>query len=242
MADYSIAVVDDNAELLADLVEFLRLRGFAAQGFAEGEALLQALPQQHFDLILLDILLPGPSGYEIAARIRSASAHYARVGIIMLTALSSDQDHVQGLTSGADMFLSKSSSLAVIEASCRNLLQRLPTAPAPSGATALSTPSWCLYSQQWFVESPNHERLPLTHTEVLLLNALMSAPGAAITRTDLLARLDKQDSLSNLRNLDNTVSRLKRKFQDNFGSELPIRPSYGKGYTFTDACVITPCP
>ncbi len=73
-----------------------------------------------------------------------------------------------------------------------------------------------------------------------MLVMLFAQPGQAITREALLRRLDKQDTLSNLRNLDNTASRLRRKVQAACGLELPLRTSYGKGYTFAAHCELAP--
>ncbi len=225
-----IAVVEDNPELLADLVEFLELRGFVSRGFAHAEAFFAAWPATPFDLLLLDVALPGASGLEIAQQVRAqhgGTLSGITPGIVMLTALEGNDDYVLGLDAGADMYLSKRSSLDVIEAACHSVLRRL---GQPATATAAL---WRLHAQRWQLQAPDNTMLALTHAEVLLLAALLENPGQAVTRTALLARLDKVETLSSIRNLDNTVSRLKRKTQAACGQELPVRPSYGKGYTFT---------
>lgn len=221
-----LAVVEDNPGLLADLIEFLALRGFSAHGFASAEAFFLSWPAMPFDLLLLDVALPGVSGLDIAQRVRGSGSN---VGIVILTALDSDQDHATGLGMGADIFLSKRSSLDVIEAACHSVLRRLGS-PAPTSSPAQS---WRLLAPRWQLAAPNGTSLDITHAEVALLTALLEKPGEAVTREALLARLGKAETLSSLRNLDNTVSRLKRKVQSVCGVELPVRPSYGKGYTFT---------
>ena len=117
-----IAVVEDGPELLADLLEFLQLRGFSARGFDSAEAFFEAWPDTRFDLLLLDVALPGVSGLEVARRVRAAES---QAGVVMLTALDASDEQVQGLDAGADVYLSKRSSLEVIEASCRSMLRRL---------------------------------------------------------------------------------------------------------------------
>src|SRR5215468_8009927 len=77
-----VAVVEDNPGLLADLVEFLKMRGFAAQGFASAEDYFGVWPARRFDLLLLDVALPGIGGLEVAQRVRAQDA----AGIVMLTA------------------------------------------------------------------------------------------------------------------------------------------------------------
>src|SRR5512143_226564 len=106
-----VAVVEDDPGLCSDLVEFLQLRGFSARGFASAEAFYRAWPAVRFDLLLLDVALPGDSGLEVARKVRAADT----AGIVMLTALDADSDQVAGLWAGADAYLSKRSSLEVIE-------------------------------------------------------------------------------------------------------------------------------
>ena len=227
-----VAVVEDNPGLLADLVEFLGMRGFAARGFASAEAFFKAWPATPFDLLLLDVVLPGASGLEVAQRVRAQKNLAAQVGIVMLTALDANNDHVLGLEAGADMYLSKRSSLEVIEAACHSMLRRL---DRDDDASSVQEP-WRLNSLHWLPKAPDGSLLSLTHAEVTVLGALFDKPGQAIAREELLTRLSKKETLSNLRNLDNTISRLRRKVHAACGIELPVRPSYGRGYTFTGEC------
>lgn len=186
-----------------------------------------------FSLLLLDVALPGASGLEIAQRVR---AQNSKVGIIMLTALDANADQVQGLNLGADIYLSKRSSLDVIEAACHSVLRRLGHVQQ-----AIEYPSsWILFVSSWKLQMPNGASLTLTQTEAILLTALFGKSGQAISREALLLHLDKPETLSNLRNLDNTVSRLRRKVQTACGVELPMRSGYGRGYTFVGQGEIAP--
>lgn len=235
---YHVAVVEDNAGLLADLVEFLELRGFAVQGFDNAEAFFRAWPATQFDLLLLDVALPGASGLEIAQQVRTHDTHNATV-IVMLTALDANNDQVLGFNAGADIYLSKRSSLEVIEAACHSALRRLGQRKTGTPSPVVqSGQSWRLHTRDWRLRTPNGISLDLTDAEVRLLRALCATPGQAVTREALLVCLDKHETLSGLRNLDNTASRLRRKVQTASGMELPLRPSYGKGYTFTGHCEI----
>ncbi|WP_323012506.1 response regulator transcription factor [Castellaniella sp.] len=228
-----IAVVEDSPELLVDLVEFLNLRGFDAQGFDSGEAFFTLWPSTPFQLLLLDVVLPGISGLGIAQRVRAMMENPPE--IVMLTALDASRDHVLGLQAGADVYLSKRSPLEVIEATCHAVRRRLGTGAA-SRPTPDDAPIWRLHAREWLVRAPNGRTLQLTHPEVIMLSVLFEHPGQAVTREDLLQRLGKQDTLSNLRNLDNTASRLRRKVLAACDTELPLRPSYGRGYTFSGCC------
>ncbi len=233
---FVVAVVEDSRELLIDLVEYLNLKGFVAHGFQTGEAFLQAWPSSHFDLLLLDVALPGLSGLEIAHQIRMQTAVDRLPEIVMLTALDSSNDHVLGLEAGADMYLSKRSSLAVIEATCRSVQRRRDAEDARAGNDAVTENTWCVHVRNWFVRAPNGQQMALTYAEVVVLSMLFENPGKAVAREALLSRLEKRDTLANLRNLDNTASRLRRKVLAACGMELPLRPSYGRGYTFSGRC------
>lgn len=225
-----LAVVEDDAGLLADLVEFLQGRGFAAQGFEQAEDFFSVWPERAFDLLLLDVALPGMSGLEIARRVR---AHHQgqSTGILMLTALDANADQLLGFNAGADIYLSKRSSLEVIEAACHGLLRRL----SQQEQQAAIGP-WRLLVRHWRLEAPNGAGLDLTNAEMLLLRALCEKPGQTVTRETLLASLKKQETLFSLRNLDNMASRLRRKVLASCGLELPLRSSYGQGYSFAAPC------
>ena len=230
---YLVAVVEDDPGLLADLVDFLTLRGFDARGFESAEAFFQAWFTMRFDLLLLDVSLPGINGLEVAQRVRVRDT----AGIVILTALDSDESHVLGLDAGADMFLSKRSSLEVIEAACLSVLRRVNMRDdgqqSPGGRDV-----WRIDSRRWRLHVPNKTSVDLTQSEVMLLTALFEKPGQTIAREELLAHLDKPDSLSNLRNLDNATSRIRRKVQEACGMEFPLRTGYGKGYIFTGLCEV----
>jgi DNA-binding response OmpR family regulator len=231
--------VEDDPGLLNDLVEFLQLRGFTAHGFGSAETFFEAWPATRFDLLLLDVALPGASGLEIVQRVRAQDRAESGVGIVMLTALDANDDHALGLDAGADIFLSKRSSLEVIEAACRSVLRRLGLPDKDRMAvTGSADGTWRLNAPRWRLQAPTGVWLDLTRAEAVLLGALFEHSGRPITREELLERLGKRETLPGLRNLDNTASRLRRKVQAACGLELPLRPCYGRGYTFSGLCEV----
>lgn len=244
-----IAVVEDEHGLRRDLLDFLSWRGFDAQGFACAEDFSSAQARQSFALLLLDIGLPGISGLELLQQLRALPQ---MPGVVMLTAFSTDENHIAGLRLGADAYLPKGTSLQLIEATCLSVLRRLgthPQMPSPEPiATAVKAAvpaqsacaAWVIYPTSWELGTPTGERLKLTRPEMLILRTLMEQPGTAVSRSALLSVLGKQDTLSNLRNLDNTTSRLRRKVLAGCAQELPLRPSYGQGYTFAGSARLDP--
>ena len=119
------------------------------------------------------------------------------------------------------------------------MLRRLETADADKDNSSPKE-RWRLNNKQWSLTAPNGVTVMLTHCEVTFLTALFNDPGEAVKRNKLLALLGKPDTLSNLRNLDNAASRLRRKVQKACGIKLPVRSSYGKGYTFGGECEVVP--
>lgn len=224
---FSIAVVEDESGLRNDLIEYLQLRGYAASGFESAEMLYHAWPDSSFDLVILDIGLPGASGLQAAQWLHDRST----VGIVILTAHGSQPNQLVGLESGADAYLVKNTSLEVIAATCRSVLRRL--MPPPPDAVMVSVQGWRLCCRDWQLKTPAGDEFTLTHTETLFLQCLFKQTGTPVGRDELLTAMGKTDTLSNLRNLDNLASRLRRKILKGCGLEIPIRPSYGSGYTFT---------
>jgi DNA-binding response OmpR family regulator len=218
---FSIALVEDESCLRIDLAEYLQLRGYAASGFESAEMLYQAWPNSSFDLVILDIGLPGDNGLQAAKWLRA----HSKAGIVILTAHGSQTNQLVGLEAGADAYLVKNTSLEVIEATCRSVLRRLMPLPVVQG--------WHLRSRDWQLKTPAGEEFTLTHTETVFMQCLLRQTGKPVSRADLLAAMGKTDTLANLRNLDNCASRLRRKILKGCGLEIPIRPSYGGGYTFT---------
>jgi DNA-binding response OmpR family regulator len=229
------AVIEDDPRLCSDLVEYLQLRGLTATGFESAEAFFEIWPTESFDLLLLDIALPGASGLEVARRVREQDS----TGIVMLTALDAAGDQVTGLTMGADAYLSKQSPLELIEATCQSVLRRM-----AMGNDHKDKPSrmerWHLSHKKWSLTAPNGVNVILTHSEVTFLTALFNNPGEAVKRNELLALLGRQETFHNLRNLDNAASRLRRKVESACGIKLPVRSSYGSGYTFSGECEVAP--
>ena len=252
MSEPFIAVVEDDHALRTDLVDFLQLRGFGVAGAASAAQLWKLLTERTVNLVLLDIGLPDQSGLSIAAQL---SAQHPHTGIVMLTAFSEDTMRLDGLARGADAYLVKNTSLEVIEATCRSVLRRLaataapPASLAPSARTmpaeasaqivAAPTPdcrspdTWELRPAQCALVGPNGRSTPLTVMEFGFLQAVMATPGQPLGRTDLLAALDKPDTVSNRRNLDGCAARLRRKVSQTLGCELPLRSFYARGYVFT---------
>lgn len=238
-----IAIVEDEHSLREDLVAFFRMRALEVMGFESGEAFLACWPNTPIDLVILDISLPGCSGLEVAEAVRRQS----QMPILMLTADSSQHQHLSSLKAGADGFLCKTSSLEIIESTVRNMLLRAKlvvgsTSSMPDATeVAPSEPvTWKLYEREMQLKAPNHLTCKLTYSEVQFLSALMKTSVQMVERERILTQMSKEVTLSNLRNLDTYAMRIRRKTQEALIIEAPIRSAYNSGYMFAANAQVLP--
>jgi two-component system OmpR family response regulator len=231
-----IVVVEDEAGMRNDLVEFLGGCGFNAVGVGDAASFYRLMVREKPDLVLLDIRLPGESGLEVARHLRDRSD----IRVIILSAQSSGVDQVDGLNAGADAYLIKQTPLAVIEATCHSVLRRAaaaaarpPAAPADEKtAPAEIARSWRLDTVPWVLQAPNGTLIKLTHAEQSFLSILFRQPGRSVKRSAILAEIGKADTLINRRNLDSCVRRIRSKVMATAGMDIPVESSYGIGYVF----------
>lgn len=230
-----VLVVEDAEGPRIDLVDYLSLKGFRATGVASGNETRRILADRLPSVIVLDIGLPDGSGFDLAREIRDR--YGLTCGIIMLTGFGSVEDKVEGLASGADIYLVKHASLREIEANIRGLLRRLSAAPAAETATTPhpAVRGWRVEPQSWQLISPSGTAVQLTATEFTCIAVLFQGRGNPVPRSDLIAALDRPSMRYNDRNLDALISRLRRKVAEACGIDLPVSVVYGVGYVFLDS-------
>jgi DNA-binding response OmpR family regulator len=232
-----IFVIDDDARLRDDLVDYLLANGYQALGFASYEQFLPASNLLQPALIVLDLGLPGMDGMDACPLLRQ---RWPLVGVVMLTSRSGVDQQQAGLQAGADAYLSKTASLPLVEATVASVLRRLQhtarvLTPA-AGATALTpnlVASWTLNESLLQLCAPLGLTTVLTVNEVRLVQAVLQAQGQSVPREDLLALSGKPDNPTNRRNLDAVISRIRAKVRSSTGVDLPLRASYANGYAFT---------
>lgn len=221
-----ILIVEDEHRLRKDLVDFLELTGFSAEGVASAEQMRMTLALARApDVIILDVGLPDGNGFDLAAEIRKTHA----CGIIMLTALGTSDDRIRGFDSGADIYLVKDSTLREIEAAIRSLLRR----SGQGTGKAAGNEEWVLDSIDWLLIAPNRRSLKLTATELAFMTALCRRSGEVCRREELMATLARPRSSFDNRHLDAVVSRLRRKLEEHTQLSAPIKVAYGVGYVFS---------
>ena len=175
-----IAVVEDEPMLRMDMVEFLEDCGHTVIGCEQGTHLFEALAHQTVDVFILDINLPGETGFVIAQKLRQSFEN--TIGIIMLSARSKSTDRVVGLEVGADAYLVKPVDLREVEAQIRAIERRLtPAQPLPAVDPVATSAVWVYNPVDWTLTDPEGQSIKLTASERTFVSHLAIFP---ILRTD----------------------------------------------------------
>lgn len=224
-----ILLVDDDAELLAMLGEYLAPEGFAVETAADGEAGVARAAGGGFDLVVLDVMLPRLSGLEALARLRRASA----VPVLMLTAKGDDVDRIVGLELGADDYLPKPFNPRELVARMRALLRR-----SRAGAAGAAAGREVLRAGEAEVRPTERSAswrgaaLELTSTEFNLLEALVRNAGRVLSKAELSEQVLGRALTRYDRGIDMHVSNLRRKLGQLADGRSPIQTVRGVGYQF----------
>ena len=231
MAAVRLLLVDDDVELVDMMREYLEPEGFTVDMARDGSALRPPIAVAT-DLILLDVMLPGTSGFDLLRQIRRESA----VPVIMLTAKDSDIDRVVGLEIGADDYVAKPFNPRELVARIRAVLRRANAAPepfVPSSACPTLTAGEIVLApssrEAWRGQQP----LDLSTAEFNLLEHFLRNRGTVVNRDDLSrAAFGRQAGSKIDRNVDTLVSKLRRKLDPERGLEFRIKTVRNAGYIF----------
>lgn len=222
-----ILVVDDERDL-ADLIAYnLRKAGYTTNVVGSGRAALDSIAQNSPDLVILDIMLPGLSGTEVAGRLRTNPAT-AGVPIIMVTAKTEEVDQVVGLTVGADDYVSKPFSMKVLLARVEAVLRRADRkSTAEARSLSLGPININNDTHEAFADG---EAMKLTLTEFRLLSALVQGAGRVLSRSSLMARAMGPGVTVTERTIDVHVTSIRKKLGRHAGIIKTVR---GVGYRTT---------
>ncbi len=221
-----ILVVEDDDAIRRGLVDALRFQGYEASEAASGtEGLSQALLPE-FDLLLLDLVLPGKGGLEILREVRLA---FPTLPVIILTAKGEETDRVTGLGLGADDYVVKPFGIKELLARVEAVLRRSPERPRPTtrlrfawGEADLATGAVCFRSGE------TTQLLPL---EMELLRYLAACKGRTVSRDEILSRVwHARLTAAETRTVDVHVARLRERLRDDATSPRLIQTVRGRGY------------
>ena len=223
----AILVVEDDP-IIRQTVEYaLKRAGFAVQSVADGARALDAATAMNPDLVLLDIMLPGVDGYEIAERLREGDKE---VAIIMVTALDTERDKVRGLDAGADDYITKPFSMEELLARVRANLRRVRTKETLSDERIIEVGDLVIEPKSFRV-SVAGQKVRLRLKEFQLLVALAEHQGQLATRQVLADEVWGYEHLPSSRTIDVHIRRLRQAIEDP-SQFVYIHTVHGMGYRF----------
>lgn len=238
----TIALVDDDRNILATLSIALQAEGYATRLYSDGEAALSALFANPPDLAVFDIKMPRMDGMELLRRLRETSD----LPVIFLTSKDEEQDEEAGLAMGADDYIAKPFSQRLLLARIRAILRRAgPPAEAGARAAGAGDPeaerAEPVIARGRLQMDPSRHKVTwdgrpvsLTVTEFLILEALAQRPGVIKSRNQLMDAAYPDDVFVDDRTVDSHIKRLRRKFRSVDRDFNAITTLYGAGYSFSD--------
>jgi DNA-binding response OmpR family regulator len=236
LAPPRVLVVEDEPNIRELVCLHLGHEGYACDGVGDGREALRRAQGERFDLLVLDVMIPGMDGLAVCRAVRDSRANHD-VPILMLTARREESDKVIGLESGADDYLTKPFGMRELVARARALLRR--PRQAMSGERLDVLPPLLVRG----IEIDSERRrvrvegrdVELTDQEFRLLHLLASHEGIVFSREALLAKIWRGDTFVTMRSVDTLIKRLRHRIEPD-----PARPRFlltvwGVGYKFADA-------
>lgn len=227
-----ILVVDDHREIRELLGKYFEKNGMRVTVADGGVAMRNAMRTGAFDLVVLDIMMPGEDGLTLCRSIRQTSD----VPIVLLTAVSEETDRIVGLELGADDYVTKPFNPRELLARVRAILRRAAAAPRPSepatGRVLLRFDRWTLDPASRTLLDETGAAVPLGTAEFRLLHTFVTRPGIVLTRDQLLDLTAGRGAQVFDRSIDNLVSRLRRRIEPDPTQPSLIKTVWGDGYMF----------
>jgi two-component system response regulator ChvI len=238
----TIALVDDDRNILTSVSIGLQAEGFATRVYSDGETALKALLENPPDLAVCDIKMPRMDGFELLRQLRAKSA----LPVIFLTSKDEETDEALGLSLGADDYITKPFSQRLLVARIRAILRRTELVKAETAAgdgepDGEIQPSAAIVRGALEMDPARHrvtwngQPVSLTVTEFLILEALATRPGVIKSRNQLMDAAYSDDVFVDDRTIDSHIKRLRRKFRVVDPDFAAIATLYGAGYSFGDA-------
>ncbi|WP_299177339.1 response regulator [uncultured Neptuniibacter sp.] len=230
---YRILIVEDDIASRSLLSSYLSKEGYFILETEQADDLCERVQHEQIDLVLLDINLPGKDGLTLTRELRSVSS----VGIILVTSKDDEIDRIVGLELGADDYVTKPFNPRELLVRAKNLLWRVRDSQQARSSETNNNHQWCfegwsLDANKRLLTSPAGESERLPEGEFKLLASLLSAPGAILSRDQLMDAIHDREWTPNDRSVDVMVGRLRRKLGDNPANPHFILTAHGAGYMF----------
>ena len=233
-----VLVVEDEPHIRELVCLHLGHEGYACEGVGDGEQALRIAGAKDFDLLVLDVMIPGLDGLSLCRAIRSGGTN-RDVPILMLTARREETDKVIGLESGADDYLTKPFGVRELVARVRALLRRpRQAAAAAAGKSGAGDERIQVHGVE--IDVPKRRvhvdgrDVELTDQEFRLLHLLATHAGIVFSREDLLTKIWRGDTFVTVRSVDTLVKRLRRRIELDAANPRYLLTVWGVGYKFAD--------
>ncbi|WP_270828473.1 response regulator [Aeromonas sp. Y318-1] len=226
-----ILVVDDHSEIRDLLKRFLEQHGLRVSCARDGKEMKRLLEEREFDLLVLDLMMPGEDGLTLCRELRAKSS----LPIIMLTAMGEETDRIIGLEIGADDYLAKPFNPRELLARIKAVMRRTQVEPQPAAETLtrdLRFDRWLLDINRRELVDEEGVGLSLSTAEFDLLRVFLERPQRVLSRDQLLDLARGREAVAFDRAIDTLVSRLRRKLERDPKNPELIKTIWGGGYLF----------
>jgi len=236
---HKVLVVEDEPNIRELVCLHLGLEGYACEGVGDGKEALRRAEADRFDLMVLDLMIPGLDGISLTRAIRNGRINQD-VPILMLTARRDESDRVLGLESGADDYLTKPFGVRELVARARALLRRPRAAANAANGGALGALEPAVTVQGIEIDPArrrvriNGKEIELTDQEFRLLHLLATHAGIVFSREALLTKVWRGDTFVTVRSVDTLVKRLRRRIESDPAEPKFLLTVWGVGYKFAD--------
>ncbi|MCW2318463.1 two component transcriptional regulator, winged helix family [Rhodoblastus acidophilus] len=219
-----ILLVDDDRRIRQLLSRVLQREGYRVTVANSAEDAGARIRGLQFDLIILDVMMPGENGYQFAARLRADNAPIAEAPILMLTARAEIEDRIQGLEAGVDDYLAKPYDVRELTLRVAALLRRMTRTSAPASSNPARFGEFCFDPDRGELKRGD-EIIRITERERDMLRILSEKPGETVSREALGG-----GEAANERTVDVQVNRLRRKIEEDPANPLLLQTVRGIGY------------
>ena len=224
---YNVLIADDNLQIVSILKEYCKKNNFNVTLAHDGEETLEKIRNNKFDIVLLDIMMPKKTGFDVCKEVRT----FSNVPIIMITARGEDFERIMGLETGADDYIVKPFSPGEVIARIHAILRRVIPSENISQEKIFSYDNLTINLSDFTVKISD-ENISLTKKEIELLWLLSTNRNKVFTRENLLDSIWGYDYFGDSRTVDSHIKRLRAKL-DNYEHETwNIKTIWGVGYKF----------
>lgn len=219
-----ILIVEDEAAMRTGLTDNLEVEGYEIDDAEDGNIGLEKITNNKYDLIILDVMIPGISGFDVCKKVRASGN---LTPIILLTAKGEEIDKVLGLELGADDYITKPFSLRELLARVKAILRRTETLPKTNDEYTIGRLQINFLT---FNAKSNGKEVNLSHREFEILKYLVEHKNSTVSRDDLLSDVWGYESRVTTRTVDNFILKLRQKIEEDINHPRIILTIYGIGY------------